>query len=77
MPSGLKEGIMFKPNQKFRRDYDRAFRNDPLTANMLLLLCELANVRGEVNTDASELAKLMAVRFDDSRAYQLLKRQKR
>ncbi|MBN2569990.1 MAG: hypothetical protein JXB42_11225 [Deltaproteobacteria bacterium] len=58
-------------NRKFRRDYDRLFRKDPATANLLLLLCELANERGEVQVTDEELCLLMNARFEDPRAYQL------
>jgi hypothetical protein len=64
----------FTPNRRFRRNYDRIFRKDPAAANLLLLMAELANERGEVRLDAfpeMELQKLMAARFDDPRAYQL------
>ena len=66
---------MFRPNRKFRRRYDFLFRRDPLGANMHLLLCELANERGEVRLDGPlpeiELQRLMVARFNDPRAYQL------
>jgi hypothetical protein len=59
------------PNRKFKRDYDRLFRKDPPAANVFLLLCELADERGQVKTDEAELARLMAARFENPRAYQL------
>ena len=66
---------MFRPNRKFRRRYDLLFRRDPLGANMYLLLCELANERGEVRLDGLlpeiELQRLMSARLTDPRAYQL------
>ncbi len=61
----------FTPPGRFRRDYDKAFRKGPLAANMLLLLCELADDKGQVKTDEVELARLITARFDDPRAYQL------
>ena len=61
----------FTPNRKFRRKYDRIYRQDPMVANTLLLLCEMANERGQVKTSPEELAELMAARFEDSEAYQL------
>jgi len=61
----------FTPNRHFRRDYNRLFRRDPATANLLLLLCELANEHGEVQATDEELCLLMNTRFDDPRAYQL------
>ncbi len=65
----------FTPSRRFRRHYDRLFRKDPAAANVFLLMAELANERGEVRFDnpdpAAEIQRLMAVRFDDCRAYQL------
>jgi hypothetical protein len=63
--------MTFFPSRRFRRDYDRAFRKEPLAANVMLLLCELADDRGKVETDEAELYRLMTARFDDPRAYQL------
>lgn len=65
---------MPKYSKKFKRDYDRAFRSDPLAANLLLLITELADSKGQVITDPAELALLMAARFDDPGAYQLKRR---
>jgi hypothetical protein len=54
---------------------DRLFQKDPAAANVMLLLAELADERGDVllKTPFPEIAiqKLMAARFDDCRAYQL------
>ena len=62
----------FTQNSKaFRRDYDRLFKKNPEAANMLLLLCEIADERGQVETNEEELAVLMGARFNDPRAYQL------
>lgn len=62
----------FKPNRHFRRDYDRLFKKNPTAANMLLLLCELSDERGQVmNVNETELSRLFNARFGDSRAYQL------
>ena len=61
----------FTPSRRFRRDYDRIFRKDPAAANVFLLLAELVDERGHVKTDEAELARLMAMRFDDPKAYQL------
>lgn len=56
----------FTPNKIFRRDYDRAFKKDPMAANFLLLLCELANERGQVViADEQEIIDLMTARFGD------------
>ena len=65
----------FIPNRHFRRKYDRMFRTDPLAANVMLLLAELADDSGQIVFDgidpAVEIQKLMLARFDDPRAYQL------
>ena len=61
----------FKPNRKFRKDYEKLFRRDPLAANTLLLLCELADNKGQVKTNPEQLAELMAARFEDPQEYQL------
>jgi len=65
----------FAPSRRFRRDYDRLFRKDPAAANVFLLLAELADEHGEVqfksSDPAAEIAKLMAVRFEDPRSYSL------
>lgn len=61
----------FTPNRVFRRQYNRAFKKDPTAANMFLLLTELADKRGQLETSPEELAVLMAARFEDSEAYQL------
>ncbi len=65
---------MFKPNRRFRRDYDRCFRKDPAAANVFLLLAELADGKGQVGLGPSpeeEIQKLMRARFNDPKAYQL------
>lgn len=65
----------FTPGRKFKRHYNRLFRKDPAAANVLLLLAELADERGEVRLETPfpeiEIQRLMAARFDDPRAYQL------
>lgn len=61
----------FNPSRKFRHDYDRIFKKNPAAANLTLLLCELADERGQVVTDEKELQRLMVARFNDPRAYQL------
>lgn len=70
----------FVPNRRFRRDYDRIFRKNPLVANTFLLLCELANEKGQVvlpNPPEKILSQLMETRFHDPRAYQLPRGPKR
>ena len=61
----------FTPSRRFRRDYDRLLKKDPMAANLFLLLAELADEQGQVKTDEKELARLMAARFDDPRSCQL------
>jgi len=62
---------IFRPNRQFRRSYDRVFRRDPRAANLFLLLAEVADERGQVETDPAELARLMAARFEDPTSYNL------
>ncbi len=65
----------FTPPRHFRRDYDRLFRKDPAAANVMLLLCELADEKGQVRLTSPfpevEIQRLMTARFDNPRAYQL------
>ena len=61
----------FKPNRRFKKRYNRLFKNDPLTANTYLLICELADEKGQVMTNEAEIAELMAVRFEDPEEYAL------
>ncbi|MEI8172704.1 MAG: hypothetical protein WCH07_04370 [Deltaproteobacteria bacterium] len=64
----------FTPNRRFRRDYNRLFKQDPAVANVFLLLAELADEKGQIRfgpCPEAEIQQLMAARFDDWRAYQL------
>jgi len=61
----------FRPNRRLRRHYKRLFKENPQAANVFLLLCELANEQGEVETNPEELQKLMTARFEDPRGYAL------
>lgn len=61
----------FVSNRKFRRDYDRLFKKDPLGANTFLLLCEIADEKGQVHTSPQELVDLLAARFNDPEEYSL------
>jgi len=67
--------MTFTPSRRFRRDYDRLFKQDPAAANVMLLLCELADEKGQVRLETPfpevEIQRLMATRFTDPRAYQL------
>ena len=40
--------MAFNPNNKFRKKYREFFKKDPLSANLFLLLCELAGPDGKV-----------------------------
>ena len=55
----------FQLNRKFKRDYDKLFKKDPLGANTFLLLCEMADKNGQVVTDPEELSALLVARFND------------
>lgn len=71
---------MAKMNKKFQRDYNRLFKQNPLAANILLLLAELADEHGRVclgPNPEKEIADLMTARFDDPRAYLLPRGPKR
>ena len=70
--------MTFKPNRKFKRKYDKLFKKDPIAANTFLLMCELADEKGQVKilgTTEEEIAKeiqqLMIARFEDPWAYAL------
>jgi len=66
--------MTFIPNRKFKRDYDRIYKKDPVAANVFLLMCELADEKGQVSfTEPAEveIQRLLMARFDDLRAYQL------
>ena len=63
--------MAFNPYKKFKKDYDRLFKQDPLAANTFLLLCELADEKGQVVTNEQEIADLMAARFEDPWRYAL------
>ncbi len=63
---------MFEPNKQFRRKYDSIYKKDPGAANLFLLLAELADEKGQVETDPQELAILFDARFNDPKEYALL-----
>ncbi len=63
-----------KPSRRFKRKYARLYKKDPVSANLFLLLNELADEAGQVRLGPfpeKEIQELMAARFDDPRAYQL------
>ena len=67
----------FSPNDAFKKDYDALWKEDPMAANALLLLCELADKNGEVRFNGNEedakdaLFRLMLARFNDPEEYAL------
>lgn len=63
--------MVFRPNKKFKKRYDKIFKDAPESANLFLLLAELADGKGQVKTDPEELAELMADRFNDPGEYAL------
>ena len=63
--------MTFIPNRKFRKDYDRLYKKDPMGANMFLLLCEIADDNGQVKITEEEILKLMAACFNDPEEYAL------
>lgn len=70
--------MIFKPNRKFKREYDRLFNQDPVGANVFLLLAELADEKGQVKIQGSneeevaqEIQKLLIARFNDPTEYAL------
>jgi hypothetical protein len=62
---------MFRPNRKFKKAYNKLYREDPLQANLFLLLCELADENGQVETSSDELMRLAEARFNDPEEYAL------
>lgn len=63
--------MSFQPDRKFKCQYDRIFQRNPEATNLFLLLAEIADEKGQVETDPKELADLMAARFNDLKAYAL------
>ena len=68
----------FVPNRKFKRKYDRLFKEDPILANIFLLTCEMADNDGKLKlkngpdgTPSEELYNLMRDRFKDPVGYAL------
>lgn len=68
----------FKPNRRFRREYNRLFKQDPVGANVFLLLAELADNKGRIKIQGSneeeigeEIQRLMIARFNDPEEYAL------
>ena len=70
--------MTFKPNRKFKKEYDRLFKQNPIGANVFLLLAELADNKGRIKIQGSnekevaqELSRLMKARFDEPAEYAL------
>jgi hypothetical protein len=69
--------MAFETNTKFRKRYRNLFKKDPLSANLFLLLCELAGPEGKVTLPEEpgamdqELQALFAARFGDPEGWQL------
>lgn len=68
----------FKPNRRFKKKYDKLFKQDPVGANVFLLLAELADNKGRVKIQGSneeevaqEIQKLLVARFNDPTEYAL------
>jgi len=70
--------MIFKPNRRFKKKYDKLFKQDPVGANVFLLLAELADKKGQVKIQGSneeeigeEIQRLMMARFNDLEEYAL------
>jgi len=70
--------VIFKPNRKFKKEYGRLFKQDPIGANVFLLLAELADDQGRVKISgatkqdvAKEVRRLLIARFNDPEEYAL------
>lgn len=67
----------FLPNSRFRKTYAKLFEIDPPTANLLLLMAELAGSEGNIilteepEARYRELVSLMEIRFSDPLGWQL------
>ena len=68
----------FQPNRRFKKKYDKLFKQDPIGANVFLLLAELADKKGRVKIQGSneqeiaeEIQKLLVARFNDPEEYAL------
>jgi len=61
-------------NQTFKTEYARLFIIDPLTANIFLLMVELADKKGRIKLGPhpeGQIIALLLKRFEDPRGYQL------
>ena len=70
--------MTFKPNRKLKKEYDKLFKQDPIGANVFLLLAELVDEKGQVKILGTteeeigeEIQKLIIARFDDPTEYAL------
>jgi hypothetical protein len=60
-----------RPKPELRKKYTQLYKQDPLMANLFLLLVEIADRKGRVVTSEEELSRLMAARFENPREYAL------
>jgi len=67
----------YNSNKAFKKDYDKLFKEDPITANLLLLFIDIADDNGqfELPNNVIErdtmLTNLLNARFEDPEQYQL------
>lgn len=68
----------FIPTREFKRKYDRLFKEDPIMANIFLLMCEMADKNGKIKLKngpdgipGEEIYNLMRDRFKDPEVYAL------
>ena len=64
--------------KKFKKTYDKIFKQDPIGANVFLLISELADSEGNVEfkngpdgTPIQEICDLLQARFNDPEEYAL------
>jgi len=65
-----KDKIMFIPNKHFIEDYNKLYKKSPEAANLLLLLCEIADENGRVYASEEQIGMLMVCRFNDPSEHQ-------
>lgn len=56
---------VFAPNSKFWEEYEELRAEDKLSANVFLLVCELAFPSGKLRIKTDELPLLFDARFND------------
>ena len=55
--------------KRLKKQYGKIYREDPVAANLFLLLTEIADEKGQVKTTERELQLLMAARFNKPDEY--------